>query len=134
MPERPSLLRLALLSVALAALGCGLVDLFQPSGLDDVSFTYVGPTTVRVGDSLPFTVTVRAGGGDLPDAPLRFGLGAGTALRLSSAHDALVALSVGHDTLRVWLEYSIVTDARPHFLQEIRVQGGPPFAPHRLLP
>lgn len=134
MPDRPWPLGLALAFGSVAALGCGLMDLLQSPGLDEVTFTFVGPTTLRVGDSLPFAVTVRAGDAELPSPRLRMALAHSSAVRLTAGRDSLVAVAVGKDTLHVWLVNSIVTGAEPSFAQEIKVQGSPPPAPPRAGP
>jgi hypothetical protein len=125
MPERPWPQRLVVALVSLTMVGCGLADLLQSPGLEDVTFTFAGPTTMRVGERAPFTVTALAGGAELSNLPLRITLPDSSAVRLTAGRDSLVAVAVGKDTLHVWLVHSIITGEEPHFQQEIRVQGGP---------
>ena len=114
---------LALLG-APAALGCGLPDLFAPAGLADVSFTFVGDSTIRVGDRIPFAIIVEAGGSELLDVQLRTLLNGNEAVALTESGDSLVGVQVGRGELHVWLVSSLVTDSEPSFIQTIKVQGG----------
>jgi hypothetical protein len=124
MSVRPWPIRFALL-VVVSLPGCGLPDLFAPPGMGDVAFTFVGETTLRIGDRSPFSVVVHADGHEISTPRLRILLSqTDSFVAFTPSGDSLVALDRGNAELQVWLESSVLTGTAPNFVQEIRVQQG----------
>jgi hypothetical protein len=123
-------MRLALLGI-LVMPGCGLADVFASPRVADISFVFVGDTTLRVGDRRPITIVVIADGSELSNARFRTALNQNTAVALTPTGDSLVGLSAGRGELHVWLVSSMLPEAAPSFIQGIKVQGGGGGAPAR---
>jgi hypothetical protein len=105
----------------LALLGCGLADLFSAAKIGDVSITYIGPDVVRVGDTIPFSVTVTAGGAPMTDALVWITSSDTSLIALSVGSDTLFAKDNGFDTLTIRVVSSIFTDTFPTHVQQVRV-------------
>ena len=102
-------------------LGCGIDDLFRSEQIGDIVISYAGPTVVSVGDTVPVTISVTAGGTPLTDARLSIISSDTTIIALSSRGDTLFARDRGWDTLTIRVAASIFTDTLPTLVQPIRV-------------
>jgi|SRR5438128_1021651 len=124
--------------VALAALGwvaaggCGLPDVFRPTGVKDVVITYEGDTVLKVGQRLAPIVSVKADGVLVPDLRLLFSSSDTTILGLTPVGDTLVGCRTGSVLLSIRLVSSMVTDSGASAQDSISVTGGgspPPTCP-----
>lgn len=106
----------------MAAVGCGLVDVFASAGLEPVVLTYQGDTVVSLGTTVPFSVVVRAGGALLSQPRLRATSSDTTIFAVTTGQDSLRATNLGRATLTVRLASSILTDSAPTLQQDIRVR------------
>ena len=100
---------------------CGLADLLDPGKIGDVVIAYSGPDVVSVGDTVPISVTVTAGGTPLTDALLWITSSDTSIVSLSARGDTLFARDRGFDTLTIRVVASIFTDSFPTLLQPVRV-------------
>lgn len=103
------------------AIGCGLAEVFRSPGPRDVVLTYTGPTTVKVDDRIPITVTVTIGGASFADPRLSVTSSDTSIIALSPQSDTLIARGIGFGTLTIRFVASIFTDSVPTIVQQIRV-------------
>src|SRR3989449_6370803 len=75
--------------LAMAAVACGLIDVFQSSGVEAVTLVYQGNAFVRVDSTVAFTVVVQVGGATLSRPHLS----------ITSSDTSIVALTPGRDSL-----------------------------------
>lgn len=114
MSERPWPIRLALAGMAVGALGCGLGDLFRPSGPEGVALTYEGPTDIPEGAVVPFRIVVRAGDALLPNPRLLLSVDDTTSLALRGGGDSLAGKVRGtRATLTAQFHNSLLGDSLP---------------------
>ena len=106
----------------IAALGCGLADVFRPAGLESVTLAYVGDTLLAAGDTVWFTVTVQADGVPLAQPRLRITSSDTSVIGLTGGLDSLIARNRGTATLTMRLESSILSDTAPTLVQPLRVR------------
>jgi hypothetical protein len=122
---RPShaVTRLALTGFGgIAALACGLSDVFRSPGLEAVTISYQGPTCIPVDSTEPFTVVVEVGGAQLLQPYLRITSTNPSVVGITSGLDSLVGKMTGQTTLTIRLESSILTDTAPTLAQSLRVR------------
>jgi len=122
---RPShaVTRLALTGFGgIAALACGLSDVFRSSGLEAVALTYVGDTVLTLGDTVPFSVTVVAAGIRLSQPHLRVMSSDTARIALTAGLDSLIARRQGTAALTIQVESSMLTDTAPTLVQPLRVK------------
>ena len=110
-----------------AAVSCGLPDVFRSPGLTDVSIRYTGDSVLSTGQRVAPAVTVTADGQVVANPRLRFASSDPTTLALSAVGDTLVACRSGHVQLSIWLVSSMITDTVPTARDSIHVTGGPPL-------
>jgi hypothetical protein len=110
------------LGTGIVLVSCGFAELLDSGKIGDVAVVYSGPTTVSVGDTVPISVTVTAGGAPLTDALLWITSSDTSIISLSAGSDTLFARSKGSDTLIIRVVASIFTDSFPTFRQPIKVQ------------
>jgi hypothetical protein len=103
------------------AIGCGLAEVFRSPALRDVVLAYTGPTTVKVDDRIPISVTVTIGGASFADPRLSVTSSDTSIIVLSPQSDTLIARRMGFDTLTIKFVASIFTDSVPTIVQQIRV-------------
>jgi len=107
----------------MAALACGLADVFRPAGPEPVTITYVGDTIVRRDSTVPFSVVVDARGTLLDRPHLTMWSSDTSVFDLTAGRDSLVAKSsISTATLMIRLESSILTDSVPTLAQSIKVR------------
>ena len=82
---------------------------------------YTGPDVLTVGDTVPVSITVTAGGAALTNARLWITSSDTTIIALSPNSDTLFARDRGFDTLTIRVVASIFTDTLPTIQQPIRV-------------
>jgi hypothetical protein len=114
--------RIPAIGIGLALLGCGLADLFSAAKIGDVSITYTGPDMVNVGDTVPLTVIVTAGGTPMTDVLLSVTSSDTSIIGLSARSDTFYAKGNGNETLTIRVVASIFTDTFPTLEQRIHVQ------------
>jgi hypothetical protein len=122
---RPShaVTRLALTGFGgIAALACGLSDVFRSPGLEAVTISYQGPTCIPVDSTEPFTVVVEVGGAQLLQPYLSITSTNPSVVGITSGLDSLVGKMTGQTTLTIRLESSILTDTAPTLAQSLRVR------------
>jgi len=124
---RPSraVTRLALTAIGgMAALACGLGDVFSSTGPEPVSLIYQGPTEVTRDSTVGFTVIVEAGGAPLSQPRLRITSSDEATVALIPERDSLKGVKVGSATLTIRLESSLFPDTAtaPTLTQEINVR------------
>jgi hypothetical protein len=110
------------IGISLAIGGCGLADLFRADSIGDVSVTYTGPDVVNVGDTIPLSVNVTAGGAPMTDVLLWITSSDTSLIALSARSDTFYAKDHGNATLTIRVVTSIFTDTFPTLEQHIRVQ------------
>jgi hypothetical protein len=110
------------LGTGVALVSCGFADLLDSGKIGDVVIAYSGPVVVSVGDTVPISVTVTAGGTPLTGALLWITSSDTSIASLSARSDTLFARSKGFDTLTIRVVASIFTDSFPTLVQPIRVQ------------
>lgn len=113
MSERPWPIRLALAGMAVGALGCGLVDLFRPSGPEGVVLTYEGPTDIPEGAVVAFRIVVRAGDALLPNPRLLLSVDDTTGLALRGGDSLAGKVRGTRATLIAQLHNSLLGDSLP---------------------
>ena len=120
---RPShVTRLALTGFGgIAALACGLSDVFRSPGLEAVTITYQGPTCIPVDSTKPFTVVVEVGGAQLLQPYLSITSTNPSVVGITSGLDSLVGKMTGKATLTIRLESSILTDTAPTLAESLKV-------------
>jgi len=114
--------RIPVVGIGFALLGCGLADLFSAAKIGDVSIAYTGPDVVNVGDTVPLSVSVTAGGTPMTDVLLWVTSSDTTVLGISATSDTFYARDRGNETLTIRVVASIFTDTFPTLAQRIRVQ------------
>ena len=108
-------------------LGCGLADLFRPSGPDGVVLTYEGPTQLDEGDSAAFTIVARADGVVLSNPSLELTISNPSGrqvLALTASGDSIVGIEHGQGRLTARYHNSLLTGAEPFVEQAIQVKQG----------
>lgn len=105
----------------IAVLACGIADLFNSAKIGDITVVYTGPEVLTIGDTVPVSVSVTAGGTPFTDARLWITSSDTTVIALSARSDTLFARDNGLDTLTIRVVASIFTDTFPTILQPIRV-------------
>jgi len=113
---------IAALGTGIVLVSCGFADLFRSGEIGDITVTYTGPTVMSVGDTVPISVTVTAGGTPLTDARLWITSSDTSLIALSARSDTLIARARGFDTLTIRVVASIFTDTFPTLQQQVRVQ------------
>jgi len=122
---RPShaVTRLALTGFGgIAALACGLTDVFRSSGLEAVTIIYQGPTCIPVDSTEPFTVIVEVGGAQLLQPYLSITSTNPSVVGITAGLDSLVGKMTGQTMLTIRLEGSILTDTAPTLAQLLKVR------------
>lgn len=104
-----------------AALACGFADVFRSSGVEQVTITYTGDSVLHRDSTVPFGVTVTAGGTDLPGPHLDFTSSDTSVFVVTVGRDSLFAKRVGSATLVIRLESSISSDSAPTLAQRLKV-------------
>jgi hypothetical protein len=110
------------IGTGLVLVSCGIADLFNSEKIGDVTVTYTGPTVLRVGDTVPVSVTVTTRGTPLTNTRLWITSSDTIVLALSPGGDTLFARDNGFDTLTIRVVASIFTDSFPTLRQQVRVQ------------
>ena len=106
----------------MAALACGLADVFRPAGPESVTIIYVGDTVLHRDSTVPFSVLVAAGGTLLDRPHLTMWSSDISVFDLNTGRDSLKAKSIGTATLMIRLQNSILTDSAPTLAQSIKVR------------
>ena len=106
----------------MAALACGLADVFRPAGPESVTIIYVGDTVLHRDSTAPFSVLVAAGGTPLDRPHLTMWSSDISVFDLNTGRDSLKAKSIGTATLMIRLQNSILTDSAPTLAQSIKVR------------
>jgi hypothetical protein len=114
------------LLVALIPAGCAILDALGPSGTRGVTFTYLGDSTLSVGQPQPVDVTVAVDGVQLAPQRLRVAiLPDSTKVTLNATGDTLIPCRAGQASLLVRLLHSSASGlADTTFV--LRVFGGAP--------
>src|SRR5947207_14646978 len=121
-PARPTV-RLGLARAGcMAALACGLADVFRPAGPESVTIIYVGDTVLHRDSTVPFSVLVAAGGTPIDRPQLTMWSSDTSVFALNTGRDSLTAKSIGTATLMIRLQSSILTDSAPTLAQSIKVR------------
>jgi hypothetical protein len=111
------------LLIGVAAAGCGLSDLFRPSGLARVTLTYPESDTVlTLGTTTRPAVAVRADDVAVPNPHLRFSSSDTTIVAVTAGADSLIARGLGGATITVVLLDPIFTDTLPTITQGVKVK------------
>ena len=123
MPRLPLGGRIGLgILASLVLAGCGFGDLFRPPGpAAGVTFVFQSATDLVVGDRVPLVVSVIADGMTLPNPHLVITSLDTMRLRLTPAHDSLIAVRQGSPQLELRLVASVITGDAPDTVQTIRV-------------
>src|SRR5437588_9967444 len=113
-PARPTV-RLGLaMAGGMAALACGLADVFRPAGPESVTIVYVGDTVLHRDSTVPFSVAVEAGGTPLDRPRLTMWSSDTSLFDLTVGRDALAArASLGAATLMIRHQRHLHTDSAP---------------------
>ena len=107
----------------MAALACGLADVFRPAGPESVTIIYVGDTVLHRDSTVPFSVVVAAGGTTLDGPHLTMWSSDTTVFDLTAGRDSLTAKSnIASAKLMIRLQSSILTDSAPTLAQSIKVR------------
>jgi hypothetical protein len=116
------------LLVALIPAGCMVLDALAPTGPRAVTFTYLGDTTLSVGDVVPAAVTVSADGAPLPPQHLRLAIiPDSTRVTVNATGDSLIACRAGQASLLVQLLHSSASGTEvPDTSIALHVIGGAP--------
>ena len=109
------------MGIGIVLVACGFADLFTAAKIGDIVVTYTGPDVLAVGDTVPVSITVTAGGTPFTDARLSITSSDTSIVALSARSDTLFAKARGFDTLTIRVVASIFTDTVPTILQQIRV-------------
>src|SRR5213082_2453449 len=122
-PARPTV-RLGLaMAGGMAALACGLADVFRPAGPESVTIIYVGDTVLHRDSTVPFSILVAAGGTPLDQPHLTMWSSDTTVFDLTAGRDSLTAKSnIASAKLMIRLQSSILTDSAPTLAQAIKVR------------
>ena len=107
----------------LTAGGCGLGEVFRPTGLKHVVLSYAGDTALKVGQRVPAVATLLAGGNPVSNPTVVFSSSDTTVVALTHDRDTLVACKVGGVQLTIRLFSSMVTDSVLSTQDSIRVTG-----------
>src|SRR5687767_13010730 len=110
-----------ILGTGIVLVACGFADLFNSAKIGDIVVAYTGPDVMAVGDTVPVSITVTAGGTPLTSARLFITSSDTSIIALSARSDTLFAKDRGFDTLTIRVVASIFTDTVPTILQPIRV-------------
>ncbi len=110
--------------LAIAAVGCGLADVFRSTGAEAVTLVYQGVTLVPLDSTVPFTVTVQVGGATLSQPRLRITSSDTSVIALTPRNDSLIGRKIGTATLTIRLENSMLTDSAtaPTLVQPLHVK------------
>ena len=122
---RPShaVTRLALtVTSGIAALACGLSDVFRSPGIERVTLTYQGPICIPVDSTEPFTVVVEAGSVRLSQPRLGITSSDSSVVEVTPGLDSLRGKKSGQATLTIRLQSSILTDTAPTLAEVLRVR------------
>ena len=107
----------------MAALACGLADVFRPAGPESVTIIYVGDTVLHRDSTVPFSILVAAGGTPLDQPHLTLWSSDTSVFDLTAGRDALTAKSnIASAKLMIRLQSSILTDSAPTLAQSIKVR------------
>ena len=113
---------IAAVGTGIVVVSCGFADLFNSAKIGDIAVIYTGPTIVTVGDTVPVSVTVIAGGTPFTGGRLWITSSDTSIIALSARSDTLFARDNGTDTLTIRVVASIFTDSFPTLVQQVRVQ------------
>jgi len=110
--------------LAMAAVACGLIDVFQSSGVEAVTLVYQGNAFVRVDSTVAFTVVVQVGGATLSRPHLSITSSDTSIVALTPGRDSLIGRNTGNATLTIRLESSMLTDpaTAPTLTQALHVR------------
>ena len=125
---RPShaVTRLALtVTSGIAALACGLSDVFRSPGIERVTLTYQGPICIPVDSTEPFRVVVEAGSVRLRQPRLGITSSDSSVVEVTPGLDSLRGKMIGQSVLTVRLESSIFTDTAPTLAESLAVKRSP---------
>lgn len=103
--------------------GCGFGDVFKsPGPAAGVVFVFQSDTILDVGDTVPFVVSVTAGGTVLANPRMVLTSLDTTRLAITATGDRLIGIRQGLADLEVRLIGSMITGPAPDTIQKIRVQ------------
>src|SRR5215472_6366796 len=102
---------------------CGFGDLFRTAGPRDVTITFVGDSSLFVGDTAAFTIVVTANGMPVANPNLTIASSDTTIFTINAARDSLRAIGNGNARLTARLNDSAFTDSLPTLSIRIRVRG-----------
>ncbi len=110
--------------LAMAAVACGLVDVFQSSGVEAVTLVYQGDAFVTRDSTVAFTVIVEVGDATLSRPHLNITSSDTSIVALTPGRDSLIGRNPGNATLTIRLESAMLTDpaTAPTLNQPIHVR------------
>lgn len=108
----------------MAAVACGLVDVFQSSGVEAVTLVYQGDAFVTRDSTVAFTVIVEVGDATLSRPHLNITSSDTSIVALTPGRDSLIGRNTGNATLTIRLESAMLTDpaTAPTLNQPIHVR------------
>jgi hypothetical protein len=115
-------LRIAAFTIAVTLLvGCGFDAIFQFPGPGDVHFVF-GDTVLTRGTTVPFVVTVIAGGTALARPHVTAFTYNAAVFTLTTGGDSLVALRNGQDSINIRFLSSLLTGVAADTVIHVRVK------------
>jgi len=110
--------------LAMAAVACGLVDVFQSSGAEAVILVYQGDAFIRLDSTVSFAVDVQVEGATLSGPHLSITSSDTSIVALTPGGDSLIGRKTGNATLMIRLESSMLTDSAtaPALAQALHVR------------
>ena len=110
--------------LAMAAVACGLVDVFQSSGAKAVTLVYQGDAFIRLDSTVAFAVVVQVEGATLSRPHLSITSSDTSIVALTPGRDSLIGRKTGNATLTIRLESSMLTDpaTAPALAQALHVR------------
>jgi hypothetical protein len=102
---------------------CGLGDLLSEPRVADVVLAYTGPTTLRIGDTIPVAVTVEVDGTPEPGVRIDVTSSDSSIVAVLPSGDWIAARDRGVATLAIRFASAIFTDAVPTIVQDVRVNS-----------
>ena len=110
--------------LAMAAVACGLVDVFQSSGAEAVTLVYQGDAFIRLDSTVAFSVVVQVEGATLSRPHLSITSSDTSIVALTPGRDSLIGRKTGNATLTIRLESSMLTDpaTAPALAQALHVR------------
>ena len=110
--------------LAMAAVACGLVDVFQSSGAEAVTLVYQGDAFIRLDSTVAFAIVVQVEGATLSRTHLSITSSDTSIVALTPGGDSLIGRKTGNATLMIRLESSMLTDSAtaPALAQALHVR------------